>query len=132
MQVECIKLYTIFKKKCIIWMYWSYTFFEKCWTLNVYNCVHFLKYFVHWIYKIVHIHWKYVCWIYGTEFILWKIMYVEYTKLGTVGLRFSGQAQDAGNLWPVSPIQWICREWAKELDFSVWTTTIAVFLKGQA
>ena len=47
-----------------------------------------------------------------------------------VGSRFSSQAQDAWNLKPVSPIQWICKEWAKELGFNVWTTTITVFLMG--
>ena len=28
----------------------------------------------------------------------------------------------------MSPIQWFCREWAKELGFSVWTTIITMFL----
>ena len=48
-----------------------------------------------------------------------------------VGSRFSGQVQDAWDLRPVSPIQEICREWAKELGFSVWTTSIMVFLMGR-
>ena len=48
-----------------------------------------------------------------------------------VGSRFSGQAQDAWDLRPVRPIQWICREWVKELGFSVWTTTITAFPMGR-
>ena len=44
-----------------------------------------------------------------------------------VGSRFSGQAQYAWDLKPVSPIQWICREWAKELGFRVWTAVVTAF-----
>ena len=44
-----------------------------------------------------------------------------------VGSHFSTQAQDTWDFRPVSPVQWICREWAKELGFSVWTTVNTVF-----
>ena len=47
--------------------------------------------------------------------------------IACVGSRFSALAQDVWDLWPVSPVQWICKEWAKELGFSVWTTVITVF-----
>ena len=43
-----------------------------------------------------------------------------------VGSDFPNLAQDAWDLRPASPVQWICREWAKELDFGVWTTVIMV------
>ena len=44
-----------------------------------------------------------------------------------VGSRFLGQAQYAWDLKPVSLIQWICREWAKELGFRVWTVVVTAF-----
>ena len=41
------------------------------------------------------------------EFILWMVI---------VGLQFEAQAQIIWGLGPMSPIQWICREWVKELS----------------
>ena len=44
-----------------------------------------------------------------------------------VGSRFSVQTKDAWDLRPLSPVQWICRERAKELGFSIWTMVNTVF-----
>ena len=35
---------------------------------------------------------------------------------GTLGSQFKAQAQNVWSLSPMSPIQWICREWVKELS----------------
>ena len=43
-----------------------------------------------------------------------------------VGSRFSGQAHNEWDLELVSPVQWICKKWTKELGCSVWTTVIMV------
>ena len=48
-------------------------------------------------------------------------------KNKTLGSDFSGSAQDVWDFRPTSPVQRICREWAKELGFGVWTTVIMVF-----
>ena len=50
-----------------------------------------------------------------------------HTYIDICRVTFSGQAQDAWDLRTVSPVQWIYRERAKELDFSIWTTIIMVF-----
>ena len=44
-----------------------------------------------------------------------------------VGSDLSGPAQDVWDFRPTSSVQRICREWAKELGFGVWTTVIMVF-----
>ena len=69
--------------------------------------------------------------LYAPYLFLFLFLSINYVK-SIVGPHFSSQAQDAWYLWPASSIQWICREWAKKLGFSVWTTTIMAFLMGQA
>ena len=55
-----------------------------------------------------------------------RVNWILFT-IWSVGSNFSGPTQDAWDLRPMSSVQWICREWAKELGFGVWTKVIMVF-----
>jgi len=46
------------------------------------------------------------------------IVYIEYTRLCTVGSQFGAQAQKVWVLVQGAQKQWICREWIIELGLS--------------